>query len=1546
MISPNSSSTPPAISDANPVDALITQLSVGPDLRDVAAVLLRQHLREMYPALDLDPAITMVGSPSWALIDDQVLAGPVAYQALTEILASQVVHGIPALYIEGEHFLAQQPISEPAVHLPVRIDEIANLLNLLAPVMLTAFQEQQLVFWNSPDNSSGPRWHALSDTLRELWNVNQVKGWSDADCAMARTLFQTPAQVDRKPDDLYQINAYLIAIDLVDGDNIKHQNEVSMVVLIGKQKTETVILAHSLLNGYQKFDSLEKLGATLPEHITPAETYRNLQWRLLEPPGSIFDYQACALVSIQIDVIGSLDFSDSVSTESEKPLSTPTPEVHESAKKNSPGLDWFRDALPDWLNQASLPDLNNYSRHLKDLAALNSQNTGKSYLDGILPISEYALAELNALHAKTLHEHAEQLRTAPELETALESLQLRVKSPVIWGTFTVPGKIDTYNFSAVDLALQNLIAVPPLGDKTLVSTRGKTLPAWLTVDYLEDLVTRADIGTSYPALIEKQLLESTPASTARQALFARQLRIQLPLLALQCKIRGEAGIDAQGYRYVMAVLEPDSKNRVVEDQTIVMRPLAFIPKRRKGSTDDKVTNMFVIGPEDPTAGPCLLYRPMLDQPLSQYPSTSNLLYAIQQSASLRDSVLAWLPDNARSDYANYVFPGTLPSPWAVTEFLIDSSKFTLMSGPIGLSSKKLDGDLPTALFKANAQAMVTLADRQSVSNSENRWASFKRAGWMLFNGVLPFLGRVAGVATWIWQIMDQLQALQEAQEQGDKPAQWAALTDALLNLAMAITLHIAARSHQNPKFRQEAATSTPAKDPLPAVPARTLKQLSKGAPHEVADLQKILNISGAVNRTPTSLSLVLNHFKIERPQGLGVASTEKGLYLHLYRQGKKCYAPVGNDWYEVTVDDNGTVMIIDAQTGTRSGPALISNLRGDWFVDTRLRLRGGGSTSLTRAAEAEGQRQADKLRTRLTAFENRKTTAQQELEKTHQAMNTATAETAATHREKYLKALETQRADYGQALADLTALHVFSPTADYQQKSLGYLKAQLELTHAGIREALTVFTPKLRSILNHLERQAEAREDRQIAEAQQMIELNQDMIARLENIQTRMQELKTFKREGLRLIQYTRKTLPAYSIDDLKALQVTLARNTCLAEHSVKTAADAWRNLDHIVDTADIAVQALRDTVEERSVARLDECIDSLNDLIEQFNVLDERLADLKATYLEQVLEAPFARLRGQLEQFNRQAKRNLVLLLEERDTLRSQPVPHPQPPRPKKKFIHTRYNGVLIGEPRLTEQGLETDMVDIKSPLTNKVIATFHQKPPGTWVERLSSESPRIPNPALETSLNNGQTLLDSLAAFTTRMKELIKQPGRSPVGVEFLFHQQALQLEHISSAIEQALTDSNATESTQRSAAVINKKLSDAVEDLYQQASTALLKMTKEQPPTPAAVLRLQENNAITIAKTVKRRRIKGGKTLYLDEYTVTDRATRKVLWFAHFLYSTAWVPNKSFLYARLKTPQEQQLGQETNNTRGLNGAQRLAYYRSMIGLNQAQTLFFNND
>ena len=77
-----------------------------------------------------------------------------------------------------------------------------------------------------------------------------------------------------------------------------------------------------------------------------------------------------------------------------------------------------------------------------------------------------------------------------------------------------------------------------------------------------------------------------------------------------------------------------------------------------------------------------MYRPLFDPALVQYPSPANLLYAIRQTPELRESAVAWLPDAVRADYTNYVFPGELPSPWAVADFLVEPAKLREFSGPV------------------------------------------------------------------------------------------------------------------------------------------------------------------------------------------------------------------------------------------------------------------------------------------------------------------------------------------------------------------------------------------------------------------------------------------------------------------------------------------------------------------------------------------------------------------------------------------------------------------------------------------------------------------------------------------------------------------------------------------------------------------------------------------------------------------------------------------------------------------------------------------------
>jgi len=1529
MTLPAQSSTSLSTDDHDTHNALITQLCVGPDFREVAATLLRRSLKTLYPDLNIEPTTAMVGTCVWEITEDKVIAAPTHFQALTEILAFQAVLGVPSLYIEGEHFLTQQPMTEPAVHLPVRIAEIATLINLLAPLMLRAFQEQQLAYWNNT-NGKDVQWRKLSDSLRTLWNVTEIEGWDADDCRMARKLFFAPDLATRKLDDPYDSRAYLIKIDQGDGKAVNALNEMMMAVLIGTHAKRQIILTYSLFNGYKKYSSLEDLGAELPGHLNPALLRKEIQWRLFEPDGNFFDQQACALISMQLDTIGAMDFSTVHGADLNKPPMSLPPRTETLVEKKGPGLTWYLDLLPDWLRSASTNDLTFYSRHLKDLSALHSQNSGKSWQDDILPITQYANKALKDAMTK---DHA----TAAQLE--LEDVEIQVKSPVIWGTFSVPGKTEIRVFSLAELALQNLIALP-LGSKTLRSIKGNNLPTWMTVDYIETLITKLDIGSSYPALIKDKLLGNATESARRQALYSRHLQIQLPLLALQNKMSNGA-IDERGYRYMAAIMQADASDRQVEGQTIVMRPLAFVPKRRTSGDADVVANMFVIGPQDPAAGPCLLYRPLLDEPLTQFPSPTNVLYAIQQSAGLRASVLAWLPDAVRSDYQRYVFAAALPSPWAVVEFAVDTSKLWTMSGPIGLGESVVEGDLFAHLFKANANALIELSDQQSVTNAESRWATFKNTGWMILGCVLPFLGRTAGVAFWIWQVLDDLEQFVEANKQGKKAEQWAALTDVFLNLAMAITLHIASRNESDHRPARETPKVEPSEPTAPVEAPVVIKQL----PDLSGDLQSghssTLHSSGALSRTTDSLNALLDTFKISKPVGLPDATTREGAHRHLYPLKEKWYAPLGERWFEVAVDENDVVHIVDSKQTSRRGPSLVNNAKDDWTVDKNLLMGGKGLKLLEERAKDQAEIKVAELRTKLSTFEKNKKAAQRQLQQTEKEMADAPKASVEEKRTLYVKKLEDQRDGYEGALQKVKSLAVLSPIPDYQERSIGYLKAQIDLTQAGITETLKIFTPKLKTVLNQITVQAESPNTRNIEDAKVMGVMTQDMIDRLEYMQSRFTQFKKLGDEGVSLLRSARAQLPGYTIDQLKALQVTLSRNLLLPAETITTQPDAWSFIDQIIDKANITIQSLDDTLFVRSESRLDERIDSLSSLFEQFNVIKEQLLDFQTEFASVVLADPLTKLQRQIETYNKRTLRNLALLLDERITLRSRSTPRPLPPVAKLKIIRTLYDGVITGVPRLTPLGLESDLVDITSPLTNKVIATFHEKTPGVWTKRV--EPPAAKTPDLHISVAAGQVLLDGLAAFNTRVTALTTQPGRTPSGVEQLLHQHAMRFKQASSDIEQALTDRNLTEVDSVAASEVKSRLETAAGNLYTQARGSMLKMAKEQPPTPFAVEWLNLNNEITIKKTVSRRKIKGSTPDYMDEYTISERKPEKILWYAHFHYSTSWTAAKMFISARLKTVAERRLGTVADTTKGLRETQLAAFYRSEIGLDLAERMFF---
>lgn len=1516
--------------EASLKNAVLNQLLAGPTSPEVAAVLLRSALKKMYPALNLDPLNTVVGEPRWDIIDGEIVELPTRYETLSDMVAERMGVEGSTMLIEGVHFLTQLPITTPEVHLPVRIEQIGALINELEPVMLSACQEQQLAYWNAPVGTSGPRWHELSRTLRKIWDVKEVNGWTATECDMARHLFLYPDPEDRKQHDRYDTHAYLIDIDEVDGTDVSRLNENSLVVLIGTISDKEVILAYSLRDGYKKFESQQALGQFLPTQLDT--TFRKkIQWRLYEPTGNIFDQKACGLIAMQVKILGLPSVLKKISSiEDEQPVTSGL-----DAEKGL-GATWFDKKIPDWLLAASTSDQILFAQHMKNLSALSSSHAGKTYLDGIAPIKEFAL---NALKQQMQADHADAATLDPE------KIEIQIRSLVAWGSFIVPGKFETTRFNLVELALQNLIALP-LGNKTVRSLTGKVLPTWMTTDYIESLITKIDIGRVYPDLVKSKLLDDPTESARREELYTSQLRIQLPMLALEGKIRGRGNIDERGYRYVAALMEPEEADRKVDGQPIVLRRLAFISQQKLIPSEDIVTNMFVIGPKNPDAGPCLLYRPLLEPQLCQYPSSSNLLYAIRQIPELRQSVLAWLPDEVRSNYSRYIFSGPLPSPWVIVEFATDPFTSWLDTAPVGLSEKTLDPDFLPLLFKANANALVELADRQSVSNSETRWSTFKQTGWLIFNLALPYLGAAVGTAVWLWQILDDIETLMQDSEHANDQATWEAFVDLLLNLAMAITTHAIDHAREGTRSRRAAAPEVieePVKLVKPKLIIEKLAPSTAKQPHP--EHYESIHSSGALTGKSGEGAKLLESFSIDAPETPGQAHTD-GMSKGLYQRQGRWYAKVGEKWFNVLMVGD-KVCVVDGKNPSRLGPPLRLDVHGNWHIDIRLRLRGTGSKGAMEKVIADTHRRSVQLLAELNRFEEKKPEHQALLTMNAQELNSASGSTKETKRNVYLSTLKTQRESYEEALNILTQWPVFQSRPDAPKARLGYLNAQINFTFEEIDALKERFTPALRTAMDMATTGVAVVEQQHVDAAEHMIRVGEDMNERLDYMETRFSRLKVLGREGFEFIRLHRGRMPTYKSDGIRLIQLDMYRHLCLSLDSVNTMPEGWAVINQLVDSATIAFQSLHDAMEERSVIRLDEQIDAFGSLTEQFTALEEQLEYVGTEYKDSARPAELNRLSKQIGGLKKRALHHLAQALDERSNRRSMGNPYEPRPRFRKKFIRARFWGLVSGEPRLTKTQEETDWVDVKNPVTDKIIATFHRKGTGEWVPHALADTPQIV-PPLAISLTKGQALIDGLEAFQAQVEEHMNAPGRSPTGLGMILNAHANRMEKVGIAIKKAL-DSASNETVEvsvkqkRTAETLRMALKTKAKALYEEAFDAVLNVIKRRPPTMDGVIWLKSRNRISISKLKNRQKNKGPLRGYLDRYEIRDVKENKTLWYADFRYSTDWVPADAYLSGRLKTPEQVNKGALADATQDLTQRQLIDLYRSEIAVDQAREVFF---
>lgn len=1523
----------PEISLPSAVDVL-TQLVTGPSLREVATTTLRQALKTLYPNLEIDPQRAMVATPTWVITDEHATPGADQFESLTDALVRLGLSGATVTYLDDEHFLTLQPTVSPAIQLPVKISAIARLINELAPLLFVAYKEQHIDYWSETTAANHPRWYQLSDGLRRLWNVDASLGWDADEQAMARAVFNNPDKRERT-NDKYKTRACLIDLDHGEGAARKHATLLNTAVLIGTLGQRTLVLTHSVVQGFRRFASVDEIGNALPHRFREGASAKGLSWRLVEPEGDFFNHQACTVIALEADALGQINFFEGPILKRLYPHAGTAANHHQPIPRLKPHIERLKPMLPEWLDAASPADQTLYARYLLDLTVVQHANQGKSFQNEVNDLHTFTR---EALTAQILKDHP----TATDIK--LDDIEMTIVSLVIWGTFIVPGEFQTKTLTLLDLALQNLAGLP-LGNKRVAYKDGSALPQWMTVTYVEELVKTVDIGSTYPAYLKKKLLDDATQASALQDLYSQQLPLELPLLALQHKIRGEAGITELGYRYVVAALSSVAADRQVDGQEIVIRPLAFVT-HRSTSRADTVDNMFVIGPRDPDKGPCLLYRPLFEKALIQYPGPTNLLYAIKHSQDLRESVLAWLPDSARFNFSQYVFAARVPSVWVIPEIVVHPLTLIDMSRPVTLGSDVVESDVLATLHKTNVQAVITQADRQSVSNAEARWATLKRGGWALFNAALPFLGRGVAIAAWIWQIMDDLQEVSDAANQQSGKVAWSALADILLALGMVLA-HRAAVGHK-PAHKAISAIDEWASLTPHAVPEliNSVHAPDIAGSELVANHGTSINTIAALEQSNHSLAALLDRLNVSKPEALGAAASE-GPYQHLYQHDGKWYAPVDKRWFQVQINEDEHVQIIDSsRQPPGTGPFLVRSAAGQWVVDLRLRLSGGSLSSRRKQVQRQNKQRISQHRSAISAFDLTMASKLTELTQTRTAMDAALPETAKTARKHYLDLLDSQLKEYGDNIKQIRELNSLQEVPNFRAVMIERLEMQLFLGQEWLIENSTDFQANIRATTMAIEDHRQSSSQRFIQTCEEMSDQTQGIMEKIDASHARFAELERLGEGAVELLIKYRKTLPDYDLNDFKLLQISLGQEICVKPGTTAVRAQVQSAMEQLIESAALNVQSSLNLSTDESLHNLGERIDTLNHLTRQFAAVDQGFGDIAAEFADQLNLSRLARVRERVKEFSDITVTQLAGLLRDRRLVEPQAGPSRPAGTNTRKIIKTRSKGTLVGVPKAATEGGPSDLVELRSNMAG-VIATFQEESPGVWVEHITAtpttQRPKPPSRLnLNKSIRAGQALLDGLAEFHRVTDARIKRGPRLPVEVEEEYHRHAALLRKANADIDEALTARNATADLDSPTQELGHALEKAAKTLDEKGTSTRARMIKQQMPTGAGVEWLNNHGEVTIAKILTRRELKSRPNDFLDEYEVRDIKTNKVVCYAHFHYSSVSAPLTPFLAGHLKTNAQRHLG-GTYELRGLNNQQIIDIHRSEISTQLAETLFF---
>ena len=1531
--------SPLALSPAEMLrQAIAHQFSARPTLRSAVNELLEKKLTSKLGPWETLPPLNQLNIVWTVDQREQALSVP-RQRVLLEAVLEHIACATPldyTFYEPRQCFLAQVPVGGVASASAAPVLPMTTVERVIREVLREwnrAFQTAVVDYWNQPTGTFRSRQHWLATLLGDtlLSSANTRGGLSDEQIDAVRQILKCPVIEDRWRvfGAAERPRAYVA------------QLQVSHAQATYAPLSPDLLIAHKV-DGHEQmlqckpsgaieaFATWSAYGRIMGRMLGARYLIDSLTWKRYEPSGNCLHTQAMILLNNQLERVAALEpasrVKDCTVAMLERQLGDLTDlsagfadEDEADAVYDATVLGRVFTALPQWLQQASEADRFVYRSHVIDLANVLRNAKGQTFNDGIDDLHTYA--------SKVLRE---QMFKDQPLAPGYYSDDIELDFLVASGLPGTSGSVHTVTFTLTELALQNLAAIPS-GHMTIRHRHNQLIQDWwMTPTYVKSLIQRVNVGAKYPQLITRLLIGDADESARRETLFVDQLRVALPMLALEKLLKGEGGLSMWGYRCIAALMQVDVASRVLDGQSVSISPLALLSTPK--AVPDYARNMFVIGLTHDPDGRCVLYRPLFKAVLLEFASAQAMLAAIREKGDLRSSVLDWMSETSRTTMEAGVLS-------LVNVRLKASETFYLRP----LSSPFLHD-----LFMETALTLIELADRQSVSNTESRWAILKEGGWLLFNTVVPLLRGPVAVFSWVLLTVSALKHDIEALGSDSEDTRAPAIIDLLFNIGM-VLLHVTQPVPSSDEPLHEVANvaprliGPPVRPPEVAFEPDSVKveqgvtyfsSVAVGNQHSALDFSWFNNPRIYLNETHLTW--------LDRNQGVDPGERDpvaQGQYKGLYIIDNTWHAMIRGHSYQVSLEDEG-VVLVSPKDPTQTGPWIRPDSAGNWDFDTGMRLRGGGpKTRRELAAQmALRNRRINELNNKYFAFHDR----EQEI---HTQLSDART-----------KAIETQEGDLSKQLTYLEKTLRVKSLRSLAEKS----RAEFAVEHANFKERHALMSEVKDHIREGNFNEAFFDFATDIVYAQHLYIVHlvalypefsgppEEILARNERdryasfrrelFKAHQQHLNDF-REQVRLLEVLRESpRVGYAMAEKRVSAMALIERPDGTRQQATELDFMSMHLGILTDVVPVIAfgedwQALREIVwpltfslqthaqlADTSLFTHSERVEIMTDLQERYARAQDALAILHLEVGYRFNRVEYNRLTEMIEGFSLKIEQQLAEeARRQTEWLPSQPNPSRRV-HPASRIIKTRKHGVLIGvaRPRASDQEpLEVEVGDslLREPIDRPMSPgaslprmTFRESSPNRW-EAIEPIMAPVPARALGVIRAQCNELLSKVDPKINRVK-VYANNSKYPLELEEILERDAQKLDALISEIERGFAHEPVQQKPKPGTPQsLLKRLREGAHKLREQA----LWILKSLPPTEATVEFLLDKGDVHLLKDGGRVKMFGPRNDFVQEYQVLNKKNQ-VVWYAHLHYETLNAPDNPPTAAHFKLKDQRKVSKQS--------------------------------